>query len=124
MISNVWSLLTVDGEHRVRVESWRLAVVTTIAGSGAFGLAEGTGSQVMFRFPVDVTLDASGNLFVSDHFNHRIRKVTPVGGALLIDVCQWECTVRAQIRLIGISVTYLRSSFSCVLAHDLRKVVN
>jgi hypothetical protein len=72
-----------------------LAVVTTIAGSGAFGLAEGTGSQVMFRDPGDVTLDAIGNLFVSDFQNQRIRKVAPNGGTLVIDV--WACTVRAQI---------------------------
>jgi hypothetical protein len=62
-----------------------LAVVTTIAGNGHVeGIAEGTGSQVMFRYPYSVTLDASGNAFVSDLFNQRIRKVTPVGGAWVI----------------------------------------
>ncbi len=63
-----------------------LTVVTTIAGSGALGFADGTGSQVMFRYPVGVTLDASDNVFVSEYHNHRIRKVTPTGGAWVIDV--------------------------------------
>jgi hypothetical protein len=73
------------------------AVVTTIAGSGAYEIADGTGSQVMFRFPHGVTLDAIGNVFVSDHENQRIRKMTPVGGAWLIDV--GACAVTAQTNI-------------------------
>lgn len=58
-----------------------LAVVTTMAGSGNAGFADGTGLQVAFRNPFGVTLDVSGNVFVSDYGNQRIRKVTPAGGA-------------------------------------------
>jgi hypothetical protein len=59
------------------------------------GTVDGTGSQVMFRNPLGATLDASGNVFVSDYHNHRIRKVTPVGGALVIVV--WTCAVRLHM---------------------------
>ncbi len=62
------------------------AVVTTIAGRDNYGMSDGTGTHVRFRKPIGVILDASGNAFVSDYFNQRIRKVTPDGGARVIVV--------------------------------------
>jgi sugar lactone lactonase YvrE len=43
------------------------------------GLADGTGTAAFFQEPMDVALDRSGNLYVADTSNHRIRKVTPAG---------------------------------------------
>ncbi len=65
---------------------WNGAVVRTLAGGlngtvAAFG--DGTGSQAGFNQPVGVAVDASGNMYVADLFNHRVRKVTPAGGARL-----------------------------------------
>jgi len=54
--------------------------VTTLAGVyGAAGFADGTGSGARFSSPHDVACDASGNIFVSDYGNHRIRRITPLG---------------------------------------------
>jgi hypothetical protein len=52
-------------------------VVTTIAGPlyGAGGSADGTGSHATFNSPIDVAVDASGNLWVSDAGNYLIRKI-------------------------------------------------
>ena len=55
-------------------------VVTTIAGSpGVSGNVDAVGSAARFSSPRGITLDGSGNLYVCDYGNHRIRKITPDG---------------------------------------------
>src|SRR6266446_4496040 len=54
-------------------------VVQTFAGSGFYGYFDGKGTQTMFYSPRSVVADSSGNLFVGDSGNQRIRKITPDG---------------------------------------------
>lgn len=54
-------------------------LVTTFAGSGTAGAADGKGSAASFYEAVDVALDVSGNLYVADFLNFKIRKITPDG---------------------------------------------
>ena len=55
------------------------ATVSTLAGNGTYGFADGKGSSAEFMLPTSIVLDAQGNLFVAETQGHRIRKVTPDG---------------------------------------------
>jgi sugar lactone lactonase YvrE len=53
--------------------------VTTFAGTGTQGLANGSALSSTFFHPGALTFDATGNLFVSELGNNTIRKITPDG---------------------------------------------
>lgn len=56
------------------------AVVSTLAGTAdQFGTADGSGSTARFDTPSGIAVDAVGNVYVADTFNHAIRKITPAG---------------------------------------------
>ena len=54
-------------------------VVSTFVGSSTAGFADGTGASAKFNEPYSLVIDAENNIYVSDHKNARIRKVTPAG---------------------------------------------
>jgi uncharacterized protein (TIGR03437 family) len=58
-------------------------IITTIAGNGQAGFSGdgGPATAAMFSTPVGVALDASGNVYVADFDNNRIRRVMQ-GGAV------------------------------------------
>jgi hypothetical protein len=55
--------------------------IQTIAGTGSatFGGDGGPAKLASLNVAVDVSADRSGNLFIADQFNHRIRKIAPDG---------------------------------------------
>jgi trimeric autotransporter adhesin len=70
-----------SGNGRFRVIN-PAGTITTVAGTGLtqFGVGDGlnaTGANL--RNPFGIAFDTSGNLFVADIYNHRVRKVTTDG---------------------------------------------
>ena len=66
------------GNHRIR-KIGTDGMVTTLAGSGTPGYADGLAAQAQFWYPVDVAVAPDGALYVADWKNHRIRKITLPG---------------------------------------------
>jgi sugar lactone lactonase YvrE len=80
--------ITVDGAGNIYVIESTGALrkitaggtVTTLAGAtGSNGLVDGTGTAARFSVPFDIAVDGAGNLYVSDHGNHAVRKITAAG---------------------------------------------
>ncbi|HLX70911.1 MAG TPA: hypothetical protein VKV04_14890 [Verrucomicrobiae bacterium] len=68
-----------EGNHTIRRMTPN-AVVSTLAGAGGIsGSANGTNSTARFDDPINLTVDANTNVYVTDTFNHTIRQVTSDG---------------------------------------------
>jgi sugar lactone lactonase YvrE len=66
--------------HRIRKVSLD-GIISTVAGDGISGYRGDGGPATSARLasPFGVAVDGSGNLFIADSYNQRIRKVTPNG---------------------------------------------
>ena len=66
--------------HAIRKVT-QAGVVTTLAGltTGTSGSTDGTGTTASFSSPRGVAVDYSGNVYVADTSNYRIRKITSSG---------------------------------------------
>jgi len=53
--------------------------VSTLAGIGGFGFADGPAATAQFASPTGVALDGAGNVYVADRGNQRIRKIDTAG---------------------------------------------
>ncbi|MBL7774368.1 MAG: T9SS type A sorting domain-containing protein [Saprospiraceae bacterium] len=65
-----------DYNHCIR-KITPLGQISTLAGTGQPGYADGPGASAQFNRPQDVALDADGNLYVADAGNYLIRKIAP-----------------------------------------------
>ncbi|MGD0784340.1 MAG: Ig-like domain repeat protein [Sedimentisphaerales bacterium] len=66
------------GDNRIREVNHSTSVITTVAGGGVGGLGDGgPANSAQLNSPVGVAFDTSGNLFIGDQGNNRVRQVTP-----------------------------------------------
>ena len=72
------------GNHRLRMVAVSTGVISTIAGTGSAGYS-GDGSaatSAKLNGPAGIAMDTSGNFYISDANNHRIRKITASNGVI------------------------------------------
>jgi sugar lactone lactonase YvrE len=71
------------GNHRIRKVVRDSGVIATIAGTGEphFGGDGGDALAAGLHHPAAIVFDAAGNLYVSDQYNDRIRKISPAAAA-------------------------------------------
>ena len=72
------------GNNRIRRVDAATGVITNVAGDGTSGFSGdgGPATSATLNLPHGVTVDASGNLYIADTGNDRIRKVEAVASAV------------------------------------------
>ena len=65
------------GNNRVRKVTVSTGIISTVAGNGTSGFSgdNGSATSAELQRPAGVALDASGNLYIADAYNNRIRVV-------------------------------------------------
>jgi len=84
--------IAVDGEgnvlvadtynHALRKVTLRCGTVSTLAGNGEAGYADGVGAAARLNEPWGIAVDTQGAIFLADSDNHCLRQVSPGDGAV------------------------------------------
>jgi sugar lactone lactonase YvrE len=72
------------GDYRIRLVTSSTGIITTVAGDGTAGY-KGDGGQATsagLTYPYGVAVDASGNIYIADSYDNRIRLVTKSTGII------------------------------------------
>jgi sugar lactone lactonase YvrE len=84
-VDNAGHLFIADTQNqRVRRVDLATGIITTVAGNGiyAFSGDGGAATAASLYYPWSVAVDSSGNLYIADQSNSRIRKVTASSGII------------------------------------------
>lgn len=75
---------TAAGANRIRRVAAASGVIATVAGVGSQGYSgdAGPATSAQFRSLGGLATDASGNLYIADNFNNRIRMISPATGIM------------------------------------------
>ncbi len=76
------NLITISGSKILKITPD--GVITTTAGTGTFGNTGdgGPATQATLGFPSGIAIDSSGNIYVSDNFYYRVRKISAADGTI------------------------------------------
>ena len=85
------------GDNRVRAVNLPSGLITTVAGSGTAGYGGdgGLGPAAALNSPLGLAVDSSGNLFVADTGNQRIREVASTAAAVSFSPLGTATTIAA-----------------------------
>jgi DNA-binding beta-propeller fold protein YncE len=72
------NLLVADSLNNAIRQVTMAGVVSTVAGNGVEGFADGAGAAARFNGPCRIVVDGEGTIVIADRDNHRLRKI--VGG--------------------------------------------
>jgi len=78
-------------------------VVTTLAGGGAAGSGDGTGTAARLDEPRGVAVDVNGTIYVADYDNHLIRKITAAG---VVTTLAGQADVAGNADGVGTAATF------------------
>jgi len=86
--------LSIDDSNNVYIADWRnscirkirvaTGIITTVAGNGVSGYARdgGPATSAQLNFPISVSVDSVGNIYITDTQDHRLRKVDAATGII------------------------------------------
>ena len=108
-----------SGNHRIRKITLSTGVITTVAGNGQKGGSGGdnmAATNTTLDTPMDVAVDLSGNIFIADYYNDRIRMVT-AGTGIITTIA--GCAFKINAANIGITTAatevYIRTPIGVTL---------
>ena len=69
-----------NGNSKIRMVT-SAGIITTIAGTGGWGSSGdgGAATSAQFYYPYGVSVDISGNVYIADYFDNKIRMIGPRG---------------------------------------------
>jgi hypothetical protein len=95
------------GNQRVRKVS-RGGTITTIAGTGKYGFSGDGGPATSARLynPYGVAVDGKGNVYIADHLNSRVRKVSTRAAPVISGRCSKATALRVATQFqLGVDPT-------------------
>lgn len=105
-------------------------IISTFAGTGTLGFSGdgGPATAAQLKTPAGITFDDSGNLYIADRSNQRIRKVntsgiiTSVAGGnpMVMPCCYWGCPATSlNIGPIGVAVDHEGNIYVADISHSV-----
>jgi uncharacterized protein (TIGR03437 family) len=80
-VDSAGNLYISDAGNQVVRKVTSAGIISTFAGTGTAGFSgdNGPASKAQIYEPAGLAVDSAGNVYIADHLNNRVRKVTPEG---------------------------------------------
>ncbi|MHB8093095.1 MAG: NHL domain-containing protein [Syntrophales bacterium] len=98
-----------SANHRIRKLDTATNALVTVAGTGSATVPAGypvdniLAVNTTLNSPTGVAVDTSGNLYIADTANHKIRQVTAIGGVITDSSCSSNCSIISTVAGTGVA---------------------